>query len=86
MGLVDQWKKLKHANVVTLRQVFTSKAFGDHSIIFVYDFYAGAQTLMSKYLNSSPKAGNAYMDPYRYIDILLAMFNLFILDNLVFFS
>jgi PAB-dependent poly(A)-specific ribonuclease subunit 3 len=65
MGLVDQWKKLTHSNVATLRQVFTSKAFGDHSIIFVYDFFPGAQTLMSKYLNNSPKSGNAYMDPYR---------------------
>ena len=47
MGLVDQWKKMAHSNLVTLRQVFTSKSFGDHSMVFVYDFYPGSETLMS---------------------------------------
>ena len=95
MGLVDQWKKMSHSNLVTLRQVrqdlsqgqgrftsdtrsffgvrpyfisgkwinisflciflpipsvqvFTSKSFGDHSMIFVYDYFPGADTLMSR--------------------------------------
>lgn len=66
MSLVDQWKKLKHPNVVSLRQVFTSKAFGDHSIIFVYDFYPGAETLMNKYLSHAAKSVNSYGDSYRF--------------------
>ena len=52
MNIVDQWKKLSHANLVTLRQVFTTKSFADHSMVFVYDLYAGAETLMSKHFNS----------------------------------
>lgn len=28
--LVDMWKKIQHSNSVTLREVFTTKAFGDH--------------------------------------------------------
>jgi hypothetical protein len=27
---VDLWKKMQHANIVQLREVFTTKAFGDH--------------------------------------------------------
>uniref|UniRef100_A0A8C2K231 PAN2-PAN3 deadenylation complex subunit PAN3 n=1 Tax=Cyprinus carpio TaxID=7962 RepID=A0A8C2K231_CYPCA len=30
MMLVDMWKKIQHSNTVTLREVFTTKAFGDH--------------------------------------------------------
>jgi len=41
MGLVDQWKKMSH-----------SKSFGDHSMLFVYDFYPGSETLMSKHFNN----------------------------------
>jgi len=49
MGLVDQWKKMTHSNLVTLRQVFTSKSFSDHSMVFVYDFYPGSETLMARH-------------------------------------
>ena len=47
---VDQWKKMSHSNLVTLRQVFTSKSFGDHSMVFVYDFFPGSETLMSRWI------------------------------------
>lgn len=49
MQVVDMWKKLQHSNLVHLREVFTTKAFGDHSIVFVYDYHAGADTLMNQY-------------------------------------
>jgi len=66
MGLVDQWKKMSHSNLVTLRQVFTSKSFGDHSMVFVYDFYPGAETLMSKHFNNPGQLGNApLIDPFN---------------------
>ncbi|XP_016359156.1 PAB-dependent poly(A)-specific ribonuclease subunit PAN3-like [Sinocyclocheilus anshuiensis] len=38
MMLVDMWKKIQHSNTVTLREVFTTKAFGDHSLVFSYDW------------------------------------------------
>uniref|UniRef100_A0A673YB20 PAN2-PAN3 deadenylation complex subunit PAN3 n=1 Tax=Salmo trutta TaxID=8032 RepID=A0A673YB20_SALTR len=34
MMLVDMWKKIQHSNSVTLREVFTTKAFGDHCELF----------------------------------------------------
>ena len=41
MQVVDIWKKFSHPNCVTLREVFTTKAFGDNSLILVYDYHAG---------------------------------------------
>ncbi|XP_066555063.1 PAN2-PAN3 deadenylation complex subunit PAN3 isoform X1 [Amia ocellicauda] len=51
MVLVDMWKKIQHSNFVTLREVFTTKAFGDHSLVFAYDFHAGAETMFSRHFN-----------------------------------
>ncbi|XP_046689373.1 PAN2-PAN3 deadenylation complex subunit PAN3 isoform X2 [Silurus meridionalis] len=51
MMLVDMWKKIQHSNAVTLREVFTTKAFGDHSLVFSYDFHAGAETMYSRHFN-----------------------------------
>ncbi|XP_030056199.1 PAN2-PAN3 deadenylation complex subunit PAN3 isoform X2 [Microcaecilia unicolor] len=51
MGLVDMWKNIQHSNIVTLREVFTTKAFGEHSLVFAYDFHAGGETLMSRHFN-----------------------------------
>ncbi|KAF3836509.1 hypothetical protein F7725_029067 [Dissostichus mawsoni] len=49
MMLVDMWKKIQHSNSVTLREVFTTKAFGDH--LFSYDFHAGAETMFGRHFN-----------------------------------
>ena len=65
MGLVDQWKKMSHSNLVTLRQVFTSKSFGDHSMLFVYDFYPGSETLMSKHFNNPGQLGKWIKSLYK---------------------
>ena len=66
-GQVDQWKKMSHSNLVTLRQVFTSKSFGDHSMVFVYDFFPGSETLMSRYfLLKSVKIGTRHWSHCRH--------------------
>ncbi|KAK3752608.1 hypothetical protein QZH41_018813, partial [Actinostola sp. cb2023] len=51
MVLVDQWKKITHSNIVSLREVFTTKAFSDSSLVFVYDYHAGAETLLSRHFS-----------------------------------
>ncbi|KAK9722665.1 Pan3 Pseudokinase domain [Popillia japonica] len=62
MTYVDQWKKLVHSNIVQLKEVFTTKAFGDNSMVFVYDFHPGSETLLSKHF--SPDQLNGYTDPF----------------------
>ncbi|XP_069129497.1 PAN2-PAN3 deadenylation complex subunit pan3-like isoform X1 [Argopecten irradians] len=59
MSIIDMWKKMYHPNIVQLREVFTTKAFGDNSIVFVYDYYAGAETLMAHHFHNSG-AMNSY--------------------------
>ncbi|KAK7789628.1 hypothetical protein R5R35_012326 [Gryllus longicercus] len=63
MAVVDMWKQLEHSNVVQLRDVFTTKAFGDYSIIFVYDYHPGAETLTMKHFQQCEPV-NGYTDPF----------------------
>uniref|UniRef100_A0A1L8DXV8 PAN2-PAN3 deadenylation complex subunit PAN3 n=1 Tax=Nyssomyia neivai TaxID=330878 RepID=A0A1L8DXV8_9DIPT len=63
MSVVEMWKKLQHSNVVQLREVFTTKAFGDHSLVLVYDYHPSSQTLLSKYFTPSVEQ-NGYTDPF----------------------
>lgn len=58
MQVLEKWKKLQSSNIVKLREVFTSKAFGDHSLILVYDYHAGAETLLSRYFRSESGSGS----------------------------
>uniref|UniRef100_A0A8C5Q0L8 PAN2-PAN3 deadenylation complex subunit PAN3 n=1 Tax=Leptobrachium leishanense TaxID=445787 RepID=A0A8C5Q0L8_9ANUR len=57
MSLVDTWKKVQHSNIVSLREVFTTKAFGEHSLVFAYDFHAGSETMMSRHFNDPSADG-----------------------------
>lgn len=38
MVLVDMWKRLSHTNLVQLREVFTTKAFGDNCLYYNFVF------------------------------------------------
>ncbi|XP_057334971.1 PAN2-PAN3 deadenylation complex subunit PAN3 [Microplitis mediator] len=62
MVLVDMWKRIFHTNVVQLLEVFTTKAFGDNSIVFVYDYHPGAETLLTKHFSGTEL--NGYADPF----------------------
>jgi PAB-dependent poly(A)-specific ribonuclease subunit 3 len=52
----EKWRKVEHANIVALREMFTTKAFGDNSVVFVYDYLPGADTLHSRHLQSGRRA------------------------------
>ncbi|XP_060519443.1 PAN2-PAN3 deadenylation complex subunit Pan3 [Cylas formicarius] len=51
MALVEMWKKLSHSSIVQLKEVFTTKAFGDTSLIFVYYYHPGSETLLTKHFS-----------------------------------
>lgn len=52
MKSIENWRRIEHSNIVSLKEAFTTKAFGDHSLIFVYDYYPLSSTLESKYLSN----------------------------------
>lgn len=53
LNLVDAWKKIHCANIVRLMQVFTTKEFGDNSLILVYQYFPQAISLTQQYFNDS---------------------------------
>lgn len=61
MALVEMWKKLNHSNIVQLKEVFTTKAFGDNSMVFVYSFHPGSETLLNKHFSTDQPG---YSDPF----------------------
>ncbi|XP_028405015.1 PAN2-PAN3 deadenylation complex subunit pan3-like [Dendronephthya gigantea] len=52
-GIVDEWKKLQHSNLVHLREMFTTKTFDDNSLVFVYDYHPGAETILQRHFSES---------------------------------
>ncbi|CAH0715953.1 unnamed protein product, partial [Brenthis ino] len=66
---MDVWRNVDHPNVVRLHRVFSTKEFGDHSLVMAYDYHPVSTTLMSKYLHgaapgSGPDANGAFHDPF----------------------
>ncbi|KAL7307077.1 hypothetical protein TKK_0000815 [Trichogramma kaykai] len=62
LAIIETWKKLLHSNIVGLKEVFFTKAFGDESTVFVYDYFPGSETMLSKHF--APKDVNGYVDPF----------------------
>uniref|UniRef100_A0A8R1U201 PAN2-PAN3 deadenylation complex subunit PAN3 n=1 Tax=Onchocerca volvulus TaxID=6282 RepID=A0A8R1U201_ONCVO len=52
LSLADNWKKLMHVNIVQLRDVIQTRQFGDHSLIFAYDYHPLSETLKNRHLNN----------------------------------
>lgn len=54
---IDTWKKLSSANLVKLLQVFTTKDFGDNSLVLVYQYCPQSITFMQQYFNDPQSSG-----------------------------
>ncbi|KAK8847561.1 hypothetical protein IAR55_005420 [Kwoniella newhampshirensis] len=52
-GAIDTWRRIKHPNIVTIREAFTTKAFNDNSLILVYDYHPLSTTLWEEHLASA---------------------------------
>lgn len=57
LWLIDGWKKIQCPTMVRLLQVFTTKDFGDNSIVFVYQYFPQANTFMLQYFNDPQALG-----------------------------
>jgi len=57
----ETWRNIQHPNVVSLKEIFVSKEFGDNSsLFFTYEFFPGSETLESKFLSQQ---GNPISEP-----------------------
>ncbi|TKR77936.1 hypothetical protein L596_018824 [Steinernema carpocapsae] len=55
--LVDGWKKISHSNIISLRECVPTKAFGDASLLFVYDYHPLAESLEAKHFGRNGAGG-----------------------------
>lgn len=51
---MDTWRRMRHPNIVGLKEAFTTKTFGDNSLIMVYDYHPLSTTLYDEYLSPNP--------------------------------
>jgi PAB-dependent poly(A)-specific ribonuclease subunit 3 len=48
INAVEAWRRLRHCNIVSVREAFTTKAFGDFSLVIVYDYHPASITVADK--------------------------------------
>lgn len=51
---IKRWKKVDCANCVKVYDVFTTRAFNDNSLIFIYDYFPMSLTLLENHFMSFP--------------------------------
>jgi len=54
LASVERWRKIRHPSLVAVREAFTTHAFGDHSLVFVYDYHPLATTLYMEHMTVKP--------------------------------
>ena len=51
---VQAWKRINNGNVVSVHDAFTTRAFGDSSLIFITDYHPLSKTLIEQHAHQSP--------------------------------
>lgn len=51
---MQSWKRINNGGVVKIHDAFTTRAFGDSSLIFVTDYFPRSKTLAQEHLNYTP--------------------------------
>lgn len=55
---IQTWKRISNGSVVTVHDAFTTRAFGDSSLIVVTDYHPMSQTLADKLFNQPARHGS----------------------------
>ncbi|CAF5199088.1 unnamed protein product, partial [Rotaria magnacalcarata] len=65
--VVEAWKKIIHANIAQLREVFLTKDFNDDqpSMVFVYDFIPCSETLQKRHFSANNSLLKGWSNPYN---------------------
>ncbi|GAA5966985.1 hypothetical protein JCM3765_004422 [Sporobolomyces pararoseus] len=67
--VVEKWTRVKHPSLVGVSEAFTTRQFGDQSLIFVFDFYPCSQTLFEAHLSPTvtlpPNPWSTPSTPFR---------------------
>ncbi|CAL1698104.1 unnamed protein product [Somion occarium] len=46
------WRRIQHPNIISVREAFTTSAFGDASLVVVYDYHPNSTTLSEVHVRS----------------------------------
>lgn len=57
---VKEWRRVVSPNVVRIHDAFTTRAFGDSSLIFVQDYHPLSRTLAEVHLSANPLPNGRY--------------------------
>lgn len=47
---IEQWSRLRHPNIVAIHEAFTTRSFGDNSLVVAYTYHPSAQTLYDAHI------------------------------------
>jgi len=53
LSTINRWTKLKNSNISQVVDAFTSRSFGDNSLIVVYDYYPNSKNLIEQHFHSN---------------------------------
>lgn len=51
---IEAWSKIRHPNIVSVKEAFTTKAFNDSSLVVAYAYHPGAKTLFDAHIKIAP--------------------------------
>ncbi|EGO20379.1 hypothetical protein SERLADRAFT_477907 [Serpula lacrymans var. lacrymans S7.9] len=47
---IEMWARVRHPNIVRVKEAFTTRSFADNSLIVAYDYHANAKTLYDEHI------------------------------------
>lgn len=56
LGVVERWRRIRHPNIVNVREAFTTRGFNDSSLVFVFDYHPLSTTLYEAHLSPQAQA------------------------------
>ncbi|KAG6866312.1 hypothetical protein C0991_005779 [Blastosporella zonata] len=51
---IEIWSNIRHPNIVSVKEAFTTRSFNDNSLVFVHAYHADSQTLFDVHLKPKP--------------------------------
>ncbi|KIY70055.1 hypothetical protein CYLTODRAFT_420143 [Cylindrobasidium torrendii FP15055 ss-10] len=64
---IEQWGKIRHPGIVAIAEAFTTRSFGDSSLVLAYTYYPGARTLYDLHFNKTQGTTAPNNSPYMLI-------------------
>ncbi|KAJ9114415.1 hypothetical protein QFC20_001558 [Naganishia adeliensis] len=59
-SVLDKWRRIRHPNIVSVREAFTTRLFSDASVVFAYDYHPKSKTLYEEHLATGPGPGQPF--------------------------